>query len=303
LRPTPIFDTNIFGHAQAGLISQSDWRFLLHQRPGRGWPLSAVTALELLAGVHDVPSEKFPQLKERVELAYKLSNGRIFEEPRFLLCTEVLHVPFPPDLVPPAADALGRYMDVVRRAKSLAEILEGRVAYKGSLTRGKGRAGFKTSVVNDLVAGPKKQWVERVEALATDIYPPWRELFQETGKRLPSEKRKELEARSTWEPERHRFVESMLRWLGASTETVSVAEITTRLDAVLEFTTFVAREFLTRKYSLQKHWSDVYDQFQLHYQAMDRFVIVSEDSDLSKRTSCSCQADRIMSFQEFLQSL
>ena len=96
-------------------------------------------------------------------------------------------------------------------------------------------------------------------------------------------------------------------WLRAAGAPVvageSVAEITKRLDAVLEFTLFVVREFLTGSYSLEKHGSDVYDQFQLHYLAVDKFVIVSDDSDLSKRTSRSCQADRIKSFNEFLQSL
>lgn len=298
MRPTPIFDTNIFGHVQDGSIPQSGWRYLLRHRPGRGWPLSTVTVLELLAGLHDVPPDKFPKLREQVDLAFRLSNGRILEEPRFLLCTEVLRIPFPPDLVPPSSEVLGRYMDVVRRAKTLAEILGGRVQYK------RGHAGFETtSVLNDLVGGPKKQWTEGVEAIATEKCPHWRELFHETGKRLPPEMRKELEPRSAWEAQRHGFVESMLTWLGASTDAESVVETTKRLDAVLEFTTFVAREFLTRNYSLEKHWSDVYDQFQLHYLAIDRFVIVSDDSDLTKRTSHSCQAGRIMSFDKFLGTL
>jgi hypothetical protein len=189
-------------------------------------------------------------------------------------------------------------MDVLRRAKSRLEILEGLVPYKG------GRAGLRdTSVLNKLVAGPKKEWAERVEALADDIYPPWRELFQQTGKRLPPEMRKELASRSTWEAERNRLSESMLRWLNARTEPESVAEITKRLDAVLEFTLFVVREFLAGNYSLEKHGSDVYDQFQLHYLAIDRLIIVSEDTNLSRRISRSCQVDRIMSFEKFLQSL
>jgi hypothetical protein len=166
--------------------------------------------------------------------------------------------------------------------------LEGRVAYKGGLTAGKGRAGFQTSVVNDLVAGPKKQWVEGVEALASDIYPRWRELFGQTGKRLPPEIREQLESSHAWERERRNLIKSMLKWLGARTESDSVSDITRRLDAVLEFTIFVAREFLTRNYSLEKHWSDVYDQFQLHYLGIERFIIVSNDSDLSNRTLRQC---------------
>jgi hypothetical protein len=297
LRPTPIFDTNIFGHVQEGSIPKSDWQRLLRHRPGHGWPLSCVTALELLAGLHDVPSRKFPQLKEQFDLAFKLSNGRILEEPRFLFCTEVLRIPFPDDFIPPSASVIACYIDVVRRAKTLAEILAGRVPYKG------GRAGFQTtSVLNDLVTGPKNQWVEGVEAIATRNFPRWRELYQQTGKRLPPEMRKELEPRSAWEAQRCAFAQSILAWLGASTKPECVAETTERLDAVLEFTIFVAREFLVGNYSLEKHWSDVYDQFQLHYLAIDRFIIVSEDSDLSKRTSRSRQASRIMPFQEFLQT-
>ncbi len=259
--------------------------------------------MELLAGVHDVPSENFTQLREQVKLAYELSKGRILEEPRFLLCKEVLRVPFPTDLVPPSAEVLARYLEVVRLAKSREEILERRVPFKGLLTRGKGRAGFETSVLKQLVATPKSEWKERVEALASEIYPRWREHFQETGKRLPDQICRELNSRSTWEAERAKFGESILRWLGGSAEPEWVAGITKRLDAVLEFTIYVVREFLTRDYKLENHESDVYDQFQLHYLAMDRFVIVSKDKDLSMRTPRSSQADRILSFEKFLQSL
>jgi hypothetical protein len=66
--------------------------------------------------------KRLPNAGGQIQLAYKLSNGRIIEEPGFLLCTEVLRVPFPSELVPPASDVLVRYMDVVCRGKSLAEI-------------------------------------------------------------------------------------------------------------------------------------------------------------------------------------
>jgi hypothetical protein len=58
-------------------------------------------------------------------------------------------------------------------------------------------------------------------------------------------------------------------------------------DASLEFANFVLREFLTSNYSVEKHASDVYDQFQLRYLAVDRFIIVTDDSDLTKRTARS----------------
>jgi hypothetical protein len=288
----------VFGDVQRGKISPADWRYLLRHRPGRGWPLSQVTALELLTGVHFAGAEDFLSVRQRIELAYKLSNGRILKDPRLLLCEEVLRIPFPSDQLAPSAPVISRYIDVVRRATTLEQLLSGRVQYMGKL----GGIG-STSVVADLMAGPKRAWAAQVEELANENYPSWRQLFDETGRRLPLEMRKALEPRSAWQQQRPAFVRALLEWLGASTAPEVNAEISARLDAVLEFTIFVAREFLLRNYSLEKHHSDVFDQFQLQYLAFDRFVIVSGDPDLLTRTRQSSQAHRIMPFDQFLGSL
>ena len=153
------------------------------------------------------------------------------------------------------------------------------------------------------MAGVKKEWMSSVKQMADERYPAWRELFQQTGRRLPPEIRKELEPRSAWSEQRIAFITGLLNWLGASTHAELVADMSIRLDAALEFTVFVAREFLLRNYSLEKHQSDVFDQFQLQYLAFDRFVIVSGDPDLSTRTQNSAQATRIMSFDQFLSNL
>jgi hypothetical protein len=153
--------------------------------------------------------------------------------------------------------------------------------------------------------GPKKAWVRAVEQVADETYPAWRELYEQTHRRrrLPPEKRKELEPRSAWQAKRPTFIKGLLEWLGASSGPEIVTELSTRLDAVIEFGFFVTREFLLRNYSLEKHESDIFDQFQLQHLAMDRFVIVTHDPDLSIRTRQSPQANRIMSFDEFLRTV
>lgn len=287
------------------MIPAKDWRFLVAHRPGHGWPLSSVTVLELLVGVHKVPTERFLQHREQVELACKLSKGRIHEDPRFLIGWEVLHRPLPPEIPRLPVELLADYMTVVRRAKSREQILADRVPVKG-LRAGKGHAGFagfETSVFEGLLAGPKRDWLKRSENFADETYPRWREHFQETGKRLPDNMHEEIAARLVSDAERTGYCESFLRWLGAATETESVADIAKRLDAAIEYTAFVAREHLTRNYNLEKHYSDVYDLFQLNYLAMDRFIIVSEDRNLRTRTARSSQAKRIVSFDQFLKSL
>lgn len=151
LRLIPIFDTNVFGLRDES--SLKDLQFLLRHRPRHGWPLSLVTVLELLAGLDGISSEKFPDLRAQVQLAFDLSKGRVLEEPMPMLCREVLHIPFPSRHVAPSGSTLHRYMDVVRRATTVAQLLKG-VPYKG------GYASLRAaSAINDLVTDLKKQWV------------------------------------------------------------------------------------------------------------------------------------------------
>jgi hypothetical protein len=298
LRLKPIFDTNVFGHVQSELIPQSDWRFLLQHRSRHGWSLSLATVLELLAGLDGIPSEKFPNLQAQVELAFDLSRGRVLEDPMPMLCREVLHIPFPARLVAPAGSMLQHYMEVVRRARTLAQVLKG-VPYKGLHAR----LGT-TSAVNDVVNNLKKQWVNALEEIATTKNPAWRELFRKQGRRLPPEMRRENDPLSAWKTEKRAFIEILLRdLLDTKPEPALVDVMMEKFSAVVEFSMFVLHAFLTGNYSIEKNSSDVIDQFQLRYLAMDRFVIVTGDPDLSKRTARSSQADRIMTFHDFLQTL
>jgi len=238
LRLKPIFDTNVFGHVQSGLIPQSDWLFLLQHRPRRGWPLSVVTVLELLAGLDRIPSEKFPDLRAQVNLACDLSRGRVLEDPMPMLCREVLQIPFPDRLRAPSSSTLNRYMEVVRRAKTLTQLQMG-VPFKGlhAVLR-------KKSAVNDVVADIKKQWVNALEELATAKNPAWRDLFREQGKRLPPVMRRKIEPLSAWKAEGRALIERLLtNLLDTKPESALVDVMMNKFSAVLEFTTFVLRNF------------------------------------------------------------
>jgi len=217
-----------------------------------------VTALELLAALPDVTEKTFPNLRKRVDLAYELSDGRVLEDPKFLICTELLRIPFPPDFVPPSAELLSKYMDVIRHARSRKEILDHRVRWKGGL------AGMdSTSPLREVVASVKREWIKRTEDIADDIYPEWRRRFKTKRRRLPLELRKEHGEKSRWDAQKSLFGESLLTWLGATSDLELLANMTTRLDAVLEYTISVVRLFLTSPYSLDERASDVFDQFQL----------------------------------------
>jgi hypothetical protein len=297
MRLTPLFDTNIFGDLQRGSISQDAWRRVRKKAPGRGWPLSSVTALELLTAVDAAPAAGFHDVKQRISVAYSICRGRILEDPRKLLCKEILRMPFPADQMAPAGNIIERQMDVVRRSNSLEQLLKG-IPYKGRRIKMN-----TTAAITQVMAGPKKDWKAGVEKMADEYYPAWREYLKSTGKRIPPEKKRELKPRSTWHPQRAEFIRSLIQWLHASETPALVEELCKRFDAVIEFTIFIAREFLIGNYSLEGHDSDVFDMYQLQYLAMDRFAIVTNDPDLVHRTQHSHQASRIMSFDQFLSTL
>jgi|GEM_PF-1138703 hypothetical protein len=297
MQRVPIFDTNIFGHAQSGKIPASDWRFLLRRRPRGGWALSSVTALELLADLDDVGAERFAEFRDRIKLAFRLSNGVVHEEPRFLICRDLLNLPFPPELPHLSGELLSNYVSVIRRAPTLLRLREG-VPWRG------GRASWSGApTMKKVVDGVKGEWKRQVEAFVDGIYPDWRTEVEKTGRRIPREMRKEFIPEERWTVQDSHFVQSFLQWLHAKPDPPLLAEMTERLEPVLKFTRFVVREFMIGKYSLTKNDSDVFDQFQLHYLALDGFILVSHDPDMSKRTANSAQSDRILSFEKFLQSL
>jgi len=116
--------------------------------------------------------------------------------------------------------------------------------------------------------------------------------------------RRKIEPLSAWTTEKRFFIEVLLRdLLGTKPEPAVVDVMMEKFSAVVEFSMFVLHAFLIGNYSIEKNSSDVVDQFQLRYLAMDRFVIVTGDPDLSKRTAQSPQDDRIMTLHGFLETL
>lgn len=84
-------------------------------------------------------------------------------------------------------------MDVARRANSFAELVGSGVPYQG------GRVRINTtSILTEVMAGPKPEWMKTVENMADEKYPAWRGNFRATGKRLPADVAEDLQQRSTW---------------------------------------------------------------------------------------------------------
>jgi len=206
VRAIPIFDTNIFGHVQSGKIPERHWKRMLQHRPGLGWPLSLVTVLELLVDLDNVKEQNFAEFRERIDRAFRLANGRVLEDPKYLICTDLLHIAPPPEVVPPSTATLRLYMDVIRRAQSVEELLTGTVKPKRNRPSGLRATKDPKLIVEDV----KNKWISTVHQTADALYPDWRKCFAETGWRLPDQMRKALKYREAFEARSAEFTSGML---------------------------------------------------------------------------------------------
>jgi hypothetical protein len=102
-----------------------------------------------------------------------------------------------------------------------------------------------TSVLTEVMAGLKREWARTVENMADERYPDWRANLKANRKRLPTELASGLKLRPTWLALRPTYVKSLLAWLGAADDEPMVEEFLPRLDAALEFVTFVPQESLS----------------------------------------------------------
>jgi hypothetical protein len=301
MRTTPLFDTNVFSDAANGDISQREWTLLKKQRPRRGWPLSAVTAMELLAGVDAVPDPQFSNARDAIRLAYELSAGRILPEPRALICEKIFARRLPEVEIRPAL--LSKHMLVACRAANKRELLEGRVLVARLSRHSETRGGFDPALITQLLRGPKETWVAALAAELDTKSPFWRERAERGKRHLPDESQKRMDQPEVWVQHRAGLLKSFTDWLAPGLTEEEVQKTGQRIDAVLQLAISIVKDVLLRNYAFSKHESDIYDLLQLHYLAFDQFTFVTRDQRLMSKLRQSSQADRILVFRRFLATL
>ena len=298
MRTTPLFDTNVFSDASQGAISPREWALLKKQRPRRGWPLSAVTAMELLAGIDAVPEAQFSNARGAIRLAYELSAGRILPEPRALICEKILKRTLPEVEIRP--DVLSKHMLVASRAANKCELFEGHVFIARVSRRVDKLGGFDPELIAKLVKGPKEKWVGTLGAVLDSIAPTWRERAERGERHLPNESREQFDRPEVWAQRRAEFLETFTEWLAPGLPAEEARKVEQRIDAVLQFAISIMKDVLLRNYAFSKRDSDIYDLFQLHYLACEQFVFVTRDGPLMSKVRQSSQANRILDFHQFL---
>jgi predicted nucleic acid-binding protein len=154
MRPTPLFDTNVFSDVALGKIASTVWASLKKLKPRQGWPLSSITAMELLAGIDNASEVNFESARIAIAKAFELSAGRVLKEPRALLCEKLLKRQFPEVQIEPKL--LSNYLLVASRAKNKREIVERQVFIRRDSRRTSTYGGFDPSVVAALMKGQRR---------------------------------------------------------------------------------------------------------------------------------------------------
>jgi hypothetical protein len=300
MRPTPLFDTNIFSDVATGKITPATWASLKKVRPRRGWPLSCITAMELLAGIDKACGDDFESAQIAIAKSYELSSGRVLKEPRALLCEELLKCEFPEGQIEPKV--LSRHLLVVSRAKNKQDLLKHEVFIRQHSRRTSTYAGFDPSIVATLMEGPKEKWVGMLEAVLTEAAPSWRDRVAKGEPYFSAAERDEVKRKEVWVRKRSDFLRAFTDWLSPDIDEEELRRLGEKMDLVLTFAIAIVKEVLLRNYSFSKHDSDMYDLLQLHYLAFDRYVFVTADDRLRSKLSASGQAGRLLNLHEFLNA-
>ncbi len=209
VRPSPIFDTNVFIDSASGAITPKEWSKIRRCCPKRGWPLSMITAAELLVGLTKVGNQMFSQKRKELESARQLSRARVLPEPRVLVCEELLGKEFP--LEPPLPEVFTKCIEIVSRAKSHSELEHGKVLYKPAVYKGKRTAGCNLAIVEELLRGPKKQWTQIIAQHLDSLDATWRSRRAVSGSSLPEQLREKLKQQIPWTGLRFSFAQTLIQ--------------------------------------------------------------------------------------------
>jgi hypothetical protein len=218
-----------------------------------------------------------------------------------LVCERILKRKFP--LEPISVSNISKMLRVVSHSAAKQDIGKQKVFIKRVSRNTTLRGGFDAQIIDDLLAGPKRDWVQQINEMLDAVYPQWRDSLSQSNRRLPTEIRAEWEKTDILARNRRDSLRVLIDWLAPGMTEEEAAQFEPKVDALLTMDTYILREILFNNYNFEKHESDFYDRLQLHYLADDRCVFVRRERRLLTYVTGSAQANRILNFDEYLSAL
>ena len=265
-RPKFIFDVHIPTYVQSGKITQTEWKSVLkflssHAR----YAVTSITLYELIAGIDGGDDAHFPDNQDQLKILCEPAGREFLPLASDFVRSVVFRLPIRARAF--ESHKLKRWVDVILKAPSKADLLAGNVVVRGQ-TYGSDLA----SRVDEIRQG-KKQDVARFEKL-------------QRGQRRAS-------TPESW-------ARQVLIRMKVPDSAENIATVLSSLDAAWHYELF--RYGLARdpKTNFAKRASDWLDSQLLDYLADPQIHLVTFDSKIQKRVKGSKQATRVLLFSELL---
>jgi hypothetical protein len=274
-RPKFIFDVHIPSYVQSGKITQPEWRSVLKFLSSRArYAVSSITLYELIAGIDGGDDAHFPDNQDQLKILCEPAGREFLPLASDFVRSVVFKLPIRARAF--ESDKLKRWVDVILKAPSKADLLAGNVVVRGQ-TYGSDLA----SRVDEIRQG-KKQDAKRLEKLQRNQPRVW------TPELL-------LTACEGWHT-------TALKRMDVQPTPENVAEVKDRLDAAWFYERERYKLSRNKTYNFTENASDWLDSQLLFYLADPQIHLVAFDAKIQKRVKGSKQASRVLLFSE-LQAL
>lgn len=269
--PSVYFDTQVLSLVARRKICEQDWRTVTrYVNRNAQHCVSLMTMYELLAGAATGDESRFIEYRDAFS-ALRISRYQTYLPlVRDFVRNRLFDLPMSRTDFGP--DELSKWIDILVRSASRAELLNGLVALdrSGELTY-----GFKLRMVQCHILKGKAQYIRRLRALRAQAREP--------------------DNIGYW-------ASKMVHQLQLPLTRANKQILQKALEPVYRHDASVRAKSLTnRNFNFKKHASSWLDSNQLFYLADSNFVFVSADAKLIQELSGSTQAKRVILFDQLLR--
>jgi len=295
------FDTHVYSNASNSRLDVEEWRKALRIR-NCACVLTPITLLELLDWLVSTDDDAaFKMRQDVLRLAWELGGRNVLDFPgsfaRLKVCgTRGGSVRF-------GRKDFRQWHLIAIKARTKEDLFAGRV--RGSIASNRKTFGLIPKRIHDQMDVGRTSYVEQIARYLSEVKPNYQELRASGIKNVLSrEELKRLDTTLGSEALKLAFVQGFLKSVGMADGREREAEFInsaiSRLDAAFTHRKFILRQALTTDYRFEEDASAFNDLQLLFYLTDPSYVFVTEDKSLRHAVAKSLQANRIISFDQFI---
>jgi hypothetical protein len=265
-RPRFLFDVHIGSYVQNGTIARSDWELVRRYMARHArYAITSITLYELIAGIAHGSNAHFHHNREPLRILFEPAGRELLPLSGDFVRSMVFNLPIRAKAF--QSKKLEKWVTVILKAQSKADLLGGRVKLKG------------------------ESYGSPLSSFATQI---------QRGKRLDAERFERLRKGQLRESTQETWCRELLKRMEVPPIAENIDKLKEPLDAAWCFERERYKLARDKGYNFERHGSDWLDGQLLYYLADAQMHVVSSDRRIKHLTRGSQQSRRILDFDDLI---